>query len=56
MSAPEKKWENQPGLFDYAKSRWSDPATSRAAAESISLPAITETQERVLVVFKFHGP
>ena len=50
------KWTSQPDLFSYPKSHWADPETSRAAAESISLEKITWTQERVLTVFKFHGP
>src|SRR5215210_1988056 len=54
MSAP-KKWERQPGLFDYAKSRWDNPPTSRDAAESINLERISETQARVLQVFRFNG-
>jgi len=54
MSASEK-WSSQPDLFSYPKSRWDNPDTSRAAAESISLEAITETQERILVVYRFHG-
>ena len=55
MSASEK-WSAQSDLFSYPKSRWDNPPTSRAAAESISLDRVTETQERILVVFKFHGP
>jgi hypothetical protein len=42
MSA--RKWVAQPDLFSYPKSRWNNPATSRAAAESISLEKITDTQ------------
>ena len=49
------KWKNQPGLFDYAKSHWNDPSTSREAAESIGLERISETQQRVLEVFRFNG-
>jgi len=55
MSASER-WANQPDLFSYPKSHWADPDTSRAAAESISVEKISETQERVLVVYRFHGP
>ena len=56
MSAPEKKWEHQGDLFSVPRARWSNPATSKAAAESISLSAVTETQERILTILKFHGP
>jgi hypothetical protein len=56
MSASEKKWENQPGLFDYAKSRWNDPDTSREAARSIDPESLSMMQERIVVCFKFHGP
>ncbi len=38
----------QPGLFDVPRSRWSDPATSRQAAESVSLKKVTEVQRRIL--------
>lgn len=55
MSAP-KKWSAQADLFSYPKSRWNNPPTSRAAAQSISLDRVTQTQERILTVFKFHGP
>lgn len=54
MSAAEKKWERQPGLFDYAKSRWDNPDTSRQAAESIPLERVSETQKRVIEVFRFN--
>lgn len=54
MSA-SKKWAAQPDLFSVPHARWSDPQTSRQAAESISLTAVSQTQERILTVFKFHG-
>jgi len=50
------KWRSQPDLFSYPKSRWNAPDTSREAAESIPLERVSETQERVLVVYRFHGP
>lgn len=49
------KWGNQPDLFSYPKSRWNNPSTSREAAESIGLERISETQQRVLEVFRFNG-
>jgi hypothetical protein len=52
---PEWKWSRQPGLFAYAKSHWSDPETTRQAAESIGLEKISETQKRVIEVFQFNG-
>ena len=55
MSPAEKKWERQPGLFDYAKSHWNDPETSRQAASSIGLKRISQTQQRVIQVFRFNG-
>ncbi|MGI8520276.1 MAG: hypothetical protein ACR2MC_06690 [Actinomycetota bacterium] len=49
------KWERQPGLFDYAKSRWDNPETSKEAAESIGLERVSEMQQKILEVFKFNG-
>lgn len=51
-----EKWSAQPDLFSVPRARWDNPSTSKEAAESISLEKITETQERILVVFRFHGP
>ncbi len=39
---------NQLPIFDVPRSRWSDPETSRKAAESITLPRVTDTQRRIL--------
>jgi hypothetical protein len=50
-----EKWAAQPDLFSYPKSRWDNPQTSRQAAESIGLERISETQQRVLEVFRFNG-
>ena len=49
------KWERQPDLFSYPKSRWNNPSTSRQAAESISLERVSETQQKILEVFRFNG-
>ena len=38
-----------------SKSRWDNPSTSREAAESIGIERISETQQRVLEVFRFIG-
>ena len=46
----------QADLFSYPSARWSDPSTSRVAAESISLARLNETQERVLGIIQVHGP
>jgi hypothetical protein len=54
MSAAEK-WENQPDLFSYPKSRWDNPETSRQAAESIPLSRVTQTQRRVIEVYRWNG-
>lgn len=50
------KWERQGDLFSVPRARWSNPDTSRAAAESISLDRVTETQARILSVLRINGP
>ena len=50
------KWERQPDLFSVPRARWSNPETSKAAAASIPLKSITQTQERVLALLRIHGP
>ena len=52
---PSEKWAAQPDLVSYPKSRWDNPETSRQAAESIGLEKISETQKRVIEVFRFNG-
>lgn len=54
MSAAEK-WARQPDLFSVPRAKWSDPSTSKEAAASVSLQRISETQQRVLEVFRFNG-
>jgi hypothetical protein len=44
------------GFFDVPRARWSDPQTSKLAANSIALTKLTETQERVLTVLRWGGP
>ena len=39
---------HSPSLFDVPHARWSDPSTSRMAAESITLEKLSQVQERVL--------
>ena len=48
--------DGQAPIFDYPKARWSDPTTSREAAESISFDKLTRTQELVLFAFRALGP
>jgi hypothetical protein len=55
MSAAEKKWSTQPDLFSVPHARWNNPDTSRQAAESIPLERVSETQKRVIEVFRFNG-
>jgi hypothetical protein len=61
MSAkPEKsptsgKWEQQGDLFSVPRARWSNPPTSRQAAQSIPLKKVSLTQQRIIQVFKFNG-
>lgn len=43
-------------IFEIPHSRWSDPATSREAANSISQEKLNQTQERVLSIVRIHGP
>lgn len=43
MSAP-----SQSSMFDVPRSRWSDPETSRQAAESVSLSKVSKVQEMIL--------
>ena len=50
-----EKWNAQPDLFSYPKSRWDNPSTSREAAESIGLEKISQMQERIIQVFTFNG-
>ena len=45
-----------PSLFDAPHARWSDPSTSRIAAESITLEKLSEVQARVLSVIRISGP
>lgn len=37
-----------PPLFDVPRKRWSDPETSRQAAESVSLSKVSDLQRRIL--------
>ena len=53
MSASEK-WAAQPDLFSVPRAKWSDPSTSKEAAASIPLERISETQKRVIEVFRFN--
>jgi hypothetical protein len=57
MSRPQVKQvsDSQSTFFDYTKARWSDPETSRPAAESMSLERLTR-QELVLAGLRIVGP
>ena len=48
----ENQEATQPGFFDVPRARWSNPSTSREAAESISMTRVSTLQRSILSVLR----